>query len=81
MTQIVLESDNDEDLKLLLHLADRLNVRHSAYLPVSDLADDQYAQFQQRILTYSAPQTSSFGDASNWQNQTREDRPLPWQAK
>lgn len=81
MTQIVLKSSNDEDLNLLLHLADRLNIRHVAHLPVSSLSDEEYARLQQRILTFSAPQTVSFGDASNWQNQTRGDRPLPWQAK
>lgn len=81
MKQIVLASNNEEDLQLLIHLADRLNIRHSAYLPVSNLSDDQYTQLRQSILTYSGQQTSSFGDALDWQRQTREDRPLPWQAQ
>lgn len=79
MIQVVFESSSEEDLQLLLHLADRLNIRHSAYLPVSTLSDDHYSQLRQNILTYSAPDTSSFGDASVWQSQTRDDRPLPGQ--
>lgn len=77
MKQIVLESDNEEDLQLLLHLADRLNVRHSVYLPVSNLSDDQYTQLRQSILSYPGQETSSFGEASAWQRQTREDSLFP----
>ena len=81
MKQIVLEADNEDDLQLLLHLADRLNIRHSSPLPLSNLSDDQYAKLRQRILDYSGDQPSSFGDAIEWQRQTREDRPSPWQAR
>lgn len=76
-----MESNNEEDLQLLLHLADRLNIRHSAHLPTSDLSDAQYEQIRHTILTYSGQQTSSVGDASEWQSQIREDRLLPWQTQ
>lgn len=81
MKQVLLESNNEEDLKLLIHLADRLNVRHSDYLPVSNLSDEHYTHLHQSILDYPGQQTSSFDDASEWQRQTREDRPLPWQGQ
>lgn len=57
--QILSEGDNEEDLQLLIHLANRMNIRRSACLPAGNLSEDPYTQLRQGILNYPVGQKSS----------------------
>lgn len=52
MTQIVLEIDNDKDIRLFLDLAERLNVRFKLdnNIKTNDIIDENHRQEKMRIL-------------------------------
>jgi hypothetical protein len=73
--QLILKSNNPESLAKIVALAKKLNVvveKNDA-----DLHDPTKAARRNRILNFRAEGVSSFGDASGWGKNQREDRHLP----
>jgi putative cell wall-binding protein len=74
MQQIILESDNQADLKLILDLAKRLNIKQKPVLPTSQLSPEEYEILKKQVLEFEGSNETSFGDASVWQRKEREER-------
>ena len=78
MTNITLQIDKEDDLRLLLELIRRFNL---AVVQVSPKTSTVLPAERQRmvdfILSYSNSEPS-FGDAAVWQQQERTDRVLPF---
>lgn len=79
MTNITLQIDRDDDLRLLLELIRRLNL---AVVQVNPKAPAVPSSERQRMVDFILSYTNdrpSFGDAVTWQQAERADRTLPWQ--
>ena len=74
MEQILIEVDTPEDKELLLALLPRLNSR----VVGGGISKVENQNSPVEILKRMAARggVTSFGDASEWQRETREDRPL-----
>ncbi|MFM9950831.1 MAG: hypothetical protein ACKV1O_23040 [Saprospiraceae bacterium] len=80
MTNITLQVDREDDLRLLLELVRRLNL---GVVQVSPKQAMPITPDRQRMIDFILSYTNdrpSFGDAATWQNQERSERELPWQA-
>ncbi|WP_442592022.1 hypothetical protein ACSBL2_12430 [Pedobacter sp. AW31-3R] len=73
--ELILKSNNQESLAKIITLAKKLNVVIER--KDSDLQDTTKDEIKNRILNFKAKGTSSFGDASRWEKDQREDRHLP----
>ncbi|QKJ29349.1 hypothetical protein HQ865_06120 [Mucilaginibacter mali] len=74
--ELILKSNNEQSLAKIIALAKRLDVavvQKDAEVDSSTARD----KIKDRILNFKAKGSSSFGDASDWQRQQREDRELP----
>lgn len=80
MSQLVLESENEQNLKLIQELAEKLNI-HCRFILQKTKAEptkqDEINNAIQFVKSYSQD-TSSFGDALIWQKSERQDRPLDY---
>lgn len=79
MTNITLQIDRDDDLRLLLELIRRLNLAVVQVNPkplAVPLSERQ--SMVDFILSYTNDRPS-FGGAATWQREERADRELPWQ--
>jgi|GEM_PF-1389652 len=78
MSQLVLESENEHNLKLIQELAEKLNI-HCRFIVQKVKTDstkqDEINNAIQLVKTFSQEQTS-FGDALAWQINERQERPL-----
>jgi hypothetical protein len=78
MTNITLQVDRDEDLRLLLELIRRLNLAVVKVNPVqTKTSADERRHMIDYILKYQNDKPS-FGDAAEWQSRERDERELPW---
>ena len=78
MSQLVLESDNEQTLKLIQQLAEQLNIRCQLILQKTKAAptkQDEINNAIEFVKNFSQEQTS-FGDALTWQKTERQDRSL-----
>lgn len=74
MSQLVIEVDTPEDEALLLQLLPKLNSRVVSRSIPKPKSNDSPVESLKRIAARGG--ALSFGDGSEWQRQTREDRPL-----
>lgn len=74
--ELILKSNNKESLAKIIALAQKLNI----VIEQKDNTIDEAAKdkLKKRILNFKAPETSSFGDAADWEREQREDRNLPF---
>ncbi len=78
MSQLVLESENESNLKLIQALAEKLNINCRLVLqktksePTKENEMDDAIQF---VKTFTQDSTS-FGDALTWQKSERQERSL-----
>ena len=73
--ELILKSNNQESLAKIMTLAKKLNVVIEK--KDADLQDATKDALRNRILNFKAKRVSSFGDASRWEKDQREDRYLP----
>lgn len=74
MSQLVIEIDNPEDEVLLMQLLPKLSARVVSRPIPEPKTSGSPIESLKRIAERGG--VTSFGDASEWQRQTREDRPL-----
>ena len=78
MSQLVLESQNEQNLKLMQELAEKLNIHCQLILQKAkpeSTPQDEINEAIEFVKTFSQ-QNSSFGDALVWQKAQRQERPL-----
>ena len=78
MSQLVLESENEQTLKLIQALAEKLNVQCRFILQkakAESSKQDELNAAMEFVKTFSQ-ETSSFGDALTWQQAERQERVL-----
>jgi len=74
--ELILKSNNEESLAKIIALANKLNVVIEKKNIVSN--NSVKVNLKNRILNFKASTSSSFGDASEWQQNQRSDRELPF---
>ncbi|NOQ35410.1 MAG: hypothetical protein GQ569_05880 [Methylococcaceae bacterium] len=78
MSQLVLETENEQNLKLIQELAEKLNIHCQLILGKVKLESAKQKEINgaiEFVKTFSQ-QNSSFGDAMTWQKAERQERPL-----
>jgi hypothetical protein len=74
--ELILKSNNKESLEKITALAKKLNV--VVEKRKADLSNTAKDNLKNRILNFKAKESSSFGDAAEWEQQQRSDRKLPF---
>lgn len=76
MSQLVIEIDNADDEALLLQLLPKLSARvvGNRTTPKPN-SNEQLVDILERLSKSSIAE--KYGDPSEWQRETRQDRPLP----
>jgi uncharacterized protein YfkK (UPF0435 family) len=80
MSQLVLESDNEQTLKLIQELAEKLNIHCRLILQKTKSEPTKQNEINDAIefvKTFSQEKTS-FGDALTWQKTERQERSLDY---
>lgn len=78
MSQLVLESENEQNLKLIQELAEKLNIHCRFILQKPKRSkQDEINDAIEFVKTFSQ-ETSSFGDALTWQQAERQERSLDY---
>lgn len=72
MTQLLIEIDSLEDVELLLALLPKLNAR---LLERREIPKRSFQEIAEELSKTDIAER--FGDPSEWQRETRKDRPLP----
>jgi len=74
--ELILKTNNENSIAKIIALAKKLNV------PVEqrgkEIEDNDKENLKNRILSFKAQNPSSFGDASEWQKNERNDHQLPF---
>ncbi len=73
--ELILKSNNEQSIAKIIALAKKLDVIVEKKNEDPDITTKQ--TLKERILNFKAGVSSSFGDASSWQKEQREDRDLP----
>jgi len=75
--ELILKTNNETSIAKIIALAKKLNVtiekKDKSIVSENDLED-----LKKRIVNFQATESSSFGDAAEWQRNFREDRDLPF---
>lgn len=74
--ELILKSNDEKSLAKIIALAKKLNVIIEKKNAVSNKTAK--SDLKNRILDFKAKESSSFGDATEWQRQERSDRELPF---
>ena len=74
--ELILKTNNETSIAKLIALAKKLNV--SIEQRGKDMDDNEKDALKSRILNFRAQNSSSFGDASAWQRNERNDNELPF---
>ncbi len=75
MTRIILESGNNNDVKLIKELAARLNMSYKIQSVASKSIHDKDIEHCYKIIN-KVIDVSNYGDPSEWQKKVREDRSI-----
>jgi uncharacterized protein YfkK (UPF0435 family) len=78
MSQLVLESENEHNLKLIQELAEKLNIKCRLILQKTkseSIKESEINDAMQFVKTFTQ-EGSSFGDALTWQKMERQERSL-----
>lgn len=78
MSQLILESENEYNLKLIQELAEKLNIHCQPVLKKTKSEPTQQDEMNEAIqfVKNFAQENSSFGDALTWQKAERQERLL-----
>ena len=74
--ELILKSNNEDSLAKIIALAKKLNVVIEK--KNTDLNKKTRTNLKNRILNFKAEESSSFGDAMDWERDERSDRKLPF---
>lgn len=74
--ELILKSNNEDSLANIIALAKKLNVVIEK--KNADLNKKARTNLKNRILNFKAEESSSFGDAMDWERDERSDRELPF---
>jgi hypothetical protein len=74
--ELILRTNNESSVAKIIALAKRLNVTVEQHGIVEDKKKREEAI--KRVLDFKGAETSSFGDAVEWQRNERNDRDLPF---
>lgn len=74
--ELILKSNNEDSLAKIIALAKKLNVVIEK--KNADLNKKARTNLKNRILNFKAEESSSFGDAMDWERDERSDRELPF---
>lgn len=75
--QLKLNTENIEDIAIILALANRLNIMVEK-LDALPSNEGEKENIKSKILNFKALKPSTFGDASSWQSTLRDDREMPF---
>jgi hypothetical protein len=75
--ELILKSNNENSIAKIVALAKKLNVIVEQQTKVIEDKNEK-DELKRRILNFKANGPSSFGDASEWERNEREDRELPF---
>jgi hypothetical protein len=75
--ELILKTNNENSLAKIIALAEKLNVTIEQRGKVNE-DDSEKEDLKKRILNFNAKGPSSFGDASEWQRNERNDHDLPF---
>ena len=74
--ELILKTNNENSIAKIIALAKKLNV--TIEQRGKDINDNEKDVLKNRILNFKAQNSSSFGDASEWQRNERNDNNLPF---
>jgi len=76
MSQLLLESENEYNLKLIQELAEKLNIHCQLILKKTKSESTQQDEMNEAIqfVKNFVQENSSFGDALTWQRAERQER-------
>ena len=75
--ELILKSNNQNSIAKIIALAQKLNVTIEQKEEIIDNKSEK-ENLKSRILNFKAETKSSFGDASEWQQNERKERDLPF---
>lgn len=73
--EIILKTNNESSIAKIIALAKKLNVTIEQR---GKVIESEKEELGKRILSFKAKETSTFGDAIEWQRNERQDRNLPF---
>jgi hypothetical protein len=73
--ELILKTNNESSIAKIIALAKKLNVTIEQR---GKVIESEKEELGKRILNFKANETSSFGDAAEWQRNERRDRDLPF---
>jgi uncharacterized protein YfkK (UPF0435 family) len=78
MSQLVLESENEQNLKLIKELAEKLNIHCRFVLQKTKFQKSEQDEINDAIefVKSFSQETTSFGDPLAWQQTERQERSL-----
>jgi len=74
MTRIILESQNKNDVLLIMELAARLKIKYKIETLKSNKVEDDINIKKIHSLLDQGADVSNYGDPSEWQRSVRKDR-------
>ncbi len=72
--ELIIRSNDEDSIAEIITLAKKLNV----VVEKRGMETEDRETIKQRLLNFKAKGPSSFGDALEWQIETRKDRDLPF---
>lgn len=76
MLQLILESENEQNLKLIKELAEKLDIQCQFILQKQKHSKQDEINDAIAFVKAFSQETTSFGDPSIWQQTERQERPL-----
>ncbi|SHN28513.1 hypothetical protein [Mucilaginibacter sp. OK098] len=73
--ELILKTNNESSIAKIIALAKKLNITIEQR---GKVVESEKEELGKRILNFKAKETSSFGDAVEWQRNERQDRNLPF---
>ena len=73
--ELILKTNNESSIAKIIALAKKLNVTIEQR---GKVIESEKEELGKRILNFKTNETSSFGDAAEWQRNERQDRDLPF---
>ena len=74
--ELIIKSNDEGSIQKIIDFAKKLNVTVEKKAQDTEKLDRE--AIKQRIINFKASYPDTFGDASEWQRQQREDRDLPF---
>jgi hypothetical protein len=71
--ELILRTNNEHSIAKIIALAEKLNITIEQRDKKTDYNNNEKDELKKRILSFKAQDSSSFGDASEWQRNERND--------